>query len=143
MRTEYLSGTQRADRGLRCFAGLAVAAFVVLGIAAFVTFRDWLSDVSRLAPELALRSVAIALLGVSALALLTLFALAAHLWRLGARAQAARRYPPPGMRVIRDTRVRVNESAARQGVALKAAGVVLAVLGCGLFAVAVRLYCAI
>ncbi len=58
-----------------------------------------------------------------------------YLWRLGGRTLQANRYPPPGLRVVRDTPVAVGETAARRGralqimaVALGASGVVLGLL---------------
>jgi hypothetical protein len=41
--------------------------------------------------------------------------MAVHLWRLGSRAVRARRFPPPGLRVVRATVVLTGEAASRRG----------------------------
>jgi len=62
-----------------------------------------------------------------ALLLAPLLALAVYLWALGGRVVRAREFPPPGLRVIRDTPIVTGERAVSRGRLFK----VLA-LGCGI-----------
>jgi hypothetical protein len=64
-----------------------------------------------------------------------LLGLAAWLWSLGGRAIRAAEFPPPGMRVIRDTPVVCGDAAVSRGRMLRAAAilvVVAAVAACAL-----------
>src|SRR5215813_7076151 len=60
------------------------------------------------------------------LVLAPLIALAAWLWSLGGKVVRAREYPPPGLRVTRDTVVLTGEKAVFRGDLLRALA-----LGCG------------
>lgn len=51
--------------------------------------------------------------------------MAVYCWRLGARIVRSSRFPPPGMRVIRDTVVLHGQQAWRRGRALQALAVIL------------------
>ncbi len=53
----------------------------------------------------------------------------AWLVAFGVRVRIARRYPPPGMRVIRDTRIRTGPEARDVATLATAAGLLLAALG--------------
>jgi len=80
----------------------------------------------RRADAAARRTVALLLLPAAVL-LAPLLALAVYLWALGGRVVRAREFPPPGLRVIRDTPIVTGERAVSRGRLLK----VLA-LGCGI-----------
>ena len=50
-------------------------------------------------------------------------------WWLGRKIIRAGRYPPPGMKVVRDTPVRTGAAAARLAIAAQITGLLLAVAG--------------
>jgi hypothetical protein len=69
--------------------------------------------------------VAIMLLLAAALLCVPLLALAAYLWLLGAHVIKTGVFPPPGLRVIRDTAVVTGSSAVLRGRGLKVLAVCL------------------
>ncbi len=75
-----------------------------------------------------------------------LMTLAVCLWRLGGRVSRAGRYPPPGLRVTRDTTVATGPAAHRRARRLKTVGIFLAAAGALLafflwrFAAALRIH---
>jgi hypothetical protein len=72
----------------------------------------------------------LALLGVLAAAPLVAFAI--YLWSFGAKIIRAQEFPPPGLRVVRDTPVVAGARAVLRGKILKAVAI-----GCGCIAVVV------
>ena len=54
---------------------------------------------------------------------------AAYLWHLGRRIVRTQRYPPPGLRMVRDTLVEVGDAAVRWGRMFQTAAVILGVAG--------------
>ena len=54
---------------------------------------------------------------------------AVYLWRLGQRVVRARQFPPPGLRVVRDTPLLAGERAVRRGRLLQALATTLGVAG--------------
>jgi hypothetical protein len=69
---------------------------------------------------------------VAALTLLTAgpaLGVAGYLWRLGQRIVRAERYPPPGLRVVRDTLVVVGQDARWRGQLVQAFGAVIGLTG--------------
>ncbi len=127
--------TQPPDPRARRNAVLLVIMLAVLGTIALIAmerFIDDLRELTREDPYLAIVRVnsAIKLLAVSIG--LGLAGFAAWLARLSLQAHRTQRFPPPGTRVIRETRVLTGEAArarARLGFGLAAA---VAVAGLGL-----------
>lgn len=73
------------------------------------------------------------LLAVGAgLAVAPLILLAAYFWSLGRRTLGAGRFPPPSMKVLRDTAVLVGPAAEARGRLLQALAVFWVILACGL-----------
>jgi hypothetical protein len=108
--------------------GMCAGALLIVGFERYrIPLRDWvLSD-----PETSAQWLKLIFLLVSALLLTPLVVFAAYVWSLGKRVLQAREFPPPGLRVIRDTPVVTGERAISLGRLLK----VLA-LGCGIASVA-------
>jgi hypothetical protein len=98
-------------------------------IVAFARYRVPLSDWVLADPGSSAQRLKLVLLLLAALLLAPLFAFAAYLWSLGGKVVRAQEFPPPGVRVIRDTPVVSGERAVSRGRLLK----VLA-LGCGIAA---------
>lgn len=65
-------------------------------------------------PSQFLARARLVLLGAALLLVAPLVAIAIWLWRLGARALAGDRFPPPGVAVIRDTPVLTGDAARRR-----------------------------
>lgn len=123
---------RKADPAARRQALLVVVVGACIGallIAAFERYRVPLKDWVLADPE---RGRAVLLL-LAALVLAPLFAFSAYLWRLGEKVLRAREYPPPGLRVIRDTPVLTAEKAVSRGRLLKAlaAGFLVAAVALG------------
>lgn len=107
-------------------AALVLAVGTCVGallIAAFTRYRvplgDWV---------LADRAQRVELIFVILIALVSvpLVGFAVYLWSLGGRVVRAREFPPPGLRVIRDTSIVTGERAVFRGRLLK-----LLAIGCG------------
>ena len=122
---------RRADPAARRHAVLLVAAAAVIGVLLIAGFeryriplRDWILADPGTAPD---RIKAVLFL-LAALLSVPLLAFAVYLWALGARVIRAREFPPPGLRLIRDTPVITGEAALSRGRRLKtlALGCVLA-----------------
>lgn len=65
-------------------------------------------------------------------------AIAAYLWRIGTRTLAANRYPPPGIRLLRDVPPVTGSAAASRGRLLRAFSSMLAVSALLIAAVLLR-----
>ena len=133
---------ERGDARLRKAAILALLLTLAAGAGAMVGLQHWLDSLRvRPAPE-ARQALATALLwSISAIGAVSLAA-AAHAWRLGARVRGASRFPPPGMRVLRDTAVLHGSAAARRGQLLQGLAVALVLGAVGLLVAALRLHSA-
>lgn len=98
--------------GLATLAGLALVATLELQLTGLLR---WITeDPERMDDRLVICSWGLALAVVVPMLLL-----AAYLWRLSARIVHSGFFPPPGMRVIRDTRVLFGRAAVRRGRLLK------------------------
>lgn len=128
---------RRADPAVRRQLVLVLAVGACAGALLFVVFeryriplRDWILA----EPGASARRAKLVFLLLAALLLAPLLAFSAYLWSFGGRVLRAREFPPPGLRVIRDTPVLTGERAVSRGRLLK----VLA-LGFGLASVALGL----
>ena len=114
--------TARRQVALLLIVGTCIGALLIV---AFERYRVPLSDWLLAAPGALAQRLKLVFLALGALVVLPLLAFAAYVWSLGGRAIRAREFPPPGLKVIRDTRVITGENAVSRGRLLK----VLA-LGC-------------
>ncbi|MEA5441766.1 hypothetical protein [Cyanobium gracile] len=104
-----------------------------LGIVAISVMERWLADISSLPETHAARdSLAGALWYWVLPASAVLVALGVHIWRVAARAQSARRFPPPGQPVVRDTAILQGQAAVQRARWLRILGVLLVASGAGL-----------
>ena len=115
---------RRADPTARRAAALVLAVGTCVGallIAAFTRYRIPLSDW-----VLADRAQRVKLVFVilTALVSVPLFGLAVYLWSLGGKVVRAREFPPPGLRVVRDTAIVTGERAVLRGRLLKVLAIV-------------------
>lgn len=117
--------TQRGDRRLRLVAAVAVVCAGVAGVLVHFALQRWIGDLDGLPPAEALGRALSAFAWGVATACGSIVWLAGWLWHSGSRTVRTARFPPPGMRVIRDTPVLRGEAAARRGRLMRGAGVVL------------------
>jgi hypothetical protein len=129
-----MTGVRKADPGFRRQAivvlviGACVGALLIAGFAHYhIVVRGWLLA----EPGASAQRARLIFLLLAALLLAPLLGFAAYVWSLGARVLRAREYPPPGLRVVRDTPVIAGARAVSRGRWLKALA-----LGCGIAAVA-------
>ena len=131
-----MSDIRRADPAYRrqiiivLIVGVFVGALAIVGVEHFQSrLRDWiLSDPGALPQRV---KALVLVLGVFLVAPLLVFGV--YCWSLGRRVLRAREFPPPGVRVIRDTVLITGERAAFRGRLLKvlalAFGIASVVLG--------------
>lgn len=108
----------RADPALRrrlVVGGAVILASILAGLLGVDLWRQSLIDLGRESPAAAAaqaeRGLRLATIGIGALALVG----ALRLYRLARRVREERRWPPAGMRVVRDTRVVAGDAARRLG----------------------------
>jgi hypothetical protein len=121
-----------ADKKHRRLAVVAVVLFTLLGLLALWILHGYLGEIQRLAEE-DLRTAEEKALRLTAIAVwvggLSLVGMGAWFWRLGRRINLADRYPPPGMKVIKDTRVRTGARARALANLAQAAALLCVVAG--------------
>ena len=133
---------ERGDARLRKAATLVLLLTLAAGAGAIVGMQHWLDSLRvRPAPE-ARQALATALVRSTGAIGVVILAVAAYAWRLGARVRDASRFPPPGMRVLRDTVVLHGSAAGLRGQLLQGLAVALVLGGVGLFVAALRLHSA-
>ena len=123
-----MTAVRRAEPAARRQAVLIVLAAATLGGLLIVAVdrystpvRDWtLADPERMSSRL---TIVFSIFAATASA--PLLAFAAYLWSLGVKVMAARQFPPPDHRVVRDTEVVEGESAIVRGRALKTFAIIL------------------
>ena len=124
---------QPADPAVRRRALTWLAVLTFLGLVALLVTERWLAGVTRLADtQAAMDSVARALWFTAILGAAGALAFGVYAWRLAARVQAALRFPPSGLPVVRDTVILVGQAAVRRAYILRVIGVLLVVAGASL-----------
>jgi hypothetical protein len=124
-----VSQTQRADPGARRTALLVVIAAGALGaLLLWIAERRrpaleaWLAEDPATRVWLLLAVLVVATSG-------PVLVLAGYLWRLGARARRAGRFPPPDAALLRDTAVLGGTDAQRVARAMQVVAALLALAG--------------
>jgi hypothetical protein len=123
---------QSADPRARRLLAWTVVIGMGAGAIAYALLQTWLADVVQLPPATARQKLLSALFWLIGIGAFSLAALGGYVWRVGAGIRAARRFPPPGSRVIRDTPVLLDAPAVHRGRAIQAAGVALVLCAIGL-----------
>jgi hypothetical protein len=130
-----MSEIQKADPAARRQAillvifGMAIGALLIAGFEQFrEPFYEWLTS----EPAESARRAKLALYTSAFVLCAPLIGFAIYLWLLGARVLRAQRYPPPGMRVIRDTPVVEGRGATTRGHVIQIFAVCLGI-GAALF----------
>ena len=117
---------QPADPSSRRRALLWVALLACLGGGALYFMQRWFASLSHGGDlQSARTSLAVALWGMTLLAVVSVAAVSLYMWSLASRSAAALRFPPPGEPVIRDTRILHGQAALRRAAVLRAIAIVL------------------
>jgi hypothetical protein len=119
---------ERADRRARRRAGVLVAIGAAAGLLIYWGVRSRLPALHAwIAQDPAQTPIRLKLIatGLAAAVAVPTLLFARHFWRLGNRVVRSNRYPPPGMRVIRDTVVWQGDSARRRGRMLQGVALIL------------------
>jgi hypothetical protein len=121
-----MNEVRRADASLVRRVSLFAVVGTVLGAGGIALFdRDRAALLAWVAADPQPR--ARLLLGAVALAAVApLLAFAVYVWRIGARILEAGQFPPPGLRVVRDTAIVTGQPAIMRGRLLRALAVTLA-----------------
>lgn len=130
---------QRADSRARAYAVAIVVVGTLLGGAALALLQSQRDDLIAWMVENPLRLKTSILGGVVVLFLIPLLLASVWAWRLGTRVLDEGRFPPQGMKVVRDTVVVLGVQARRRGRLLQGLGVMFVIAGGGMLLVALRL----
>ena len=110
-----------ADKVLRKKVILFLLVVILASIVLEPHFKAYMHQVSQLSkkdPELALEKTMLLLKWSLRLVFLSLLGMGVYLIVLARRTFRSGQYPPPGMRVIRDTRLRTGNQANRAAISL-------------------------
>ena len=128
METHEEETVVRADERTRRIALAVLIGSTALGAAAILALRSYFAGLEALAetdPDLAIAKGSALLAGTSIAMGVSLVAFGGYLFLLSRRIAASGRFPPPGMRVIRDTAVSTGREARRRATATLVMAVVL------------------
>jgi hypothetical protein len=134
---------QPADPQLRRLAILLCLALVVVGAVSLWELQSWLSSLAQTEPSVARRRLLVAFGGLMSTAIALLWAMSVYLWRTAARVRRAALFPPPGMRVLRDTAILRGTGALQRARLIRAMAIALLVGCVALVGVSWRVYTAI
>ena len=115
---EIQKADPRARRTAIVTLGLATLAGLVLMLVVESQLSAWLEWITE-DPEQMDDRLVLCGWGLALGVIVPMLLLAAYLWRLGSRIVHSGVFPPPGMRVVRDTRVLFGRRAVRRGRLLK------------------------
>ena len=133
---------RRADPTARRTVVLVLVVGTCMGallLLAFTRYRIPLSDWVLADARSSAQRVKLVFLLLAALLLAPLLTLAAYLWSLGEKVVRTREFPPPGLRVIRDTPIVTGERAVSRGRLLKVLALGLGIASAALAALLWRL----
>jgi hypothetical protein len=122
-----MNEVQKADPQARRRALVLIAVGAGVGAATIVVSRRLLPAASAWVAEDVAGRLPVVTFILSAIPTLPLAASGGWLWRFGSRVVNAGRFPPPGLRVVKDTPVFEGPTAVRRGQTLRAVGLALIV----------------
>ncbi len=123
----------RADKSLRKKLILFLILFTIVVILIEPTINRYIEQIketSKKDPELAFKKSMVALKVSLGLVSFLLLMTGVYFIALARRTFKSGQYPPPGMRVIRDTRLRTGTQAKRAGISLIALSCILIIFAC-------------
>ncbi len=102
----------KADKKARTLALVVLFTGLLLGVSLMLWVMPWVQrSLERQGPQTALRGLQV----MTAILFLSLVPLSAYLYWYGWRVMRSRRMPPPGTRVIRNTKVIEGDAAVTRG----------------------------
>lgn len=125
-------GTRKADPAARRQAMLLLVFAAAVGgllIAGFEHIREPIREWLASEPAEAARRAQLAFHVAAFILCVPLVAFAIYLWLLGARVLRSQQFPPPGIRVIRDTPVVEGQDATTRGHVIQILAVCLGIGG--------------
>ena len=123
----------RADKSLRKKLILFLILFTIIVILIEPTINRYIEEIKQTSekdPELAFKKSMVALKVSLGLVSFLLLMTGVYFIALARRTFKSGQYPPPGMRVIRDTRLRTGTQAKRAGIYLIALSCILIIFAC-------------
>lgn len=123
----------RADKSLRKKLILFLILFTIVVILIEPTINRYIEQIKETSekdPELAFKKSMVALKVSLGLVSFLLLMTGVYFIALARRTFKSGQYPPPGMRVIRDTRLRTGTQAKRAGISLIALSCILIIFAC-------------
>ena len=123
----------RADKSLRKKLILFLILFTIIVILIQPTINRYIEQIKETSekdPELAFKKSMVALKVSLGLVSFLLLMAGVYFIALARRTFKSGQYPPPGMRVIRDTRLRTGIQAKRAGISLIALSCILILFAC-------------
>lgn len=131
---------QRADPRYRRQTLAVLVIAVVIAVAALFAIQHWMRGTAMtLSTQQALQQIRLWTAITVLLSGVCLLSLAAYCWHLARSAVRDRRWPPQGMRLLRDHRILHGEAVQSMALRLRLTAVVLLVLTAGFALVAWRL----
>jgi len=119
-------GVVRADKLYRRKILIITLFLVLIGVVLFSGVIPWAQAyLQRLAPQKALCMVRVALVAM----FLSMVPIALYLWTFGRKVLSSERFPPPDVKVIKDTRLLEGEKATFRGRLVIAFALILILLG--------------
>jgi hypothetical protein len=123
---------QRAEPGVRRVAVAIVGTTAIVGSFLIKVAPRYEPEFERWIRQAPTTRLVLAGLVLTALTTGPLLGLAAYLWALGRRTIRAGRYPPPGYRLMRDTRGLTGRPAAERGRLIEWLGAAMCVVALAL-----------
>lgn len=122
-----MTDIQKGDPGARRRALVLIAVGAIVGATTILLARQVLPAAGAWVADDVDGRLPIVALGVALLPTLPLVASGIYLWQLGSRVAGARRFPPPGQRVVKDVPVIEGTAAVKRGQTLRLSGLILIV----------------
>jgi cytochrome bd-type quinol oxidase subunit 2 len=117
MDTDFIPADRELRKKVILFLLIVILASIVLE-PHVRAYMDQMNQLSKKDPELALEKTMLLLKWSLRVVFLSLVGMGAYLILLARRTLRSGQYPPPGMRVIRDTRLRKGNQAERAAISL-------------------------
>jgi hypothetical protein len=116
---------QKADPRLRRTGLVVVGAAAILGVLLMSIAASLRPDFEAWVRQDLTVRVRMVMIALTLLTAGPALGMAGYLWHLGHRIIRAERYPPPGLRVVRDTLVVSGQAAGRRGRLMQGFGAVI------------------
>ena len=120
-----MADIQRADERSRKLVIVALIVVTVGGVVLWGVFEDWMTAVRSLPVEAARESLSRVFLLCIGIMILCVCVVGWYCWSIGGRVRQTLRFPPPGVKVVRDMVVLSGQPAAARGRLLQVFGVIL------------------